>query len=61
MVGYRCHINTLDRCSEKGGEKMSEKICQDEKLRVGKEGQGEAGSALWSQKRRGPAPALQIT
>lgn len=40
---------------------MSEKICQDEKLRVGKEGQGEAGSALWSQKRRGPAPALQIT
>lgn len=53
VVGYRCHINTLDRCSEKGGEQKSKEICQDEKLRVGKEGQGGAGSTLRSQKRHG--------
>lgn len=40
VVGYRCHINTLDRCSEKGGEQKSKEICQDEKLRGGEGGAG---------------------
>lgn len=60
-VGYRFHLNTWVRCSEKGREQKSEEICQDEKLRVGKEERRDTGSALCIQKRRGPSPALQIT